>query len=169
MEMGDDDGAAVEAHKSRPPRMPLAEIEFAGHAPDRAGGDDAAAFHVAPFQSAGETVPADLARRILHRAAIAADLQHEPPLRSPNREPQRRPAARRRQGGWRADGEERVALFRRGGHALLSPFLRGGVGGGALRTGPATIFQRAEAARAPPLTPPLTPPRKGGAGKSRRV
>ena len=53
MEMGDDDRAAVETHESRPPGLPLAEIEFAGDAPDRAGGDDAAAFHIAPFQRAG--------------------------------------------------------------------------------------------------------------------
>ena len=53
MQMGDDDRAAVETHESRPPGLPLAEKEFAGHAPDRAGDDDAAAFHIAPFQRAG--------------------------------------------------------------------------------------------------------------------
>ena len=53
VEMGDDDRAAIEAHESGPPGLTLAEIEFAGHAPDRAGDDDAAAFHIAPFQRAG--------------------------------------------------------------------------------------------------------------------
>ena len=53
MEMGDDDRAAVQTHESGPPGLTLAEIEFAGDAPDGAGDDAAAAFHIAPFQRAG--------------------------------------------------------------------------------------------------------------------
>ena len=53
MQMGDDGRAAVETHEFGPPGLTLAEIEFAGDAPDRAGDDDPAAFHIAPFQRAG--------------------------------------------------------------------------------------------------------------------
>ena len=61
-----------------------------------------------PHEPQREALPARLLRRVMHRCAVAADLEREAPLRRKSGEPERHAAARGRRQGRRGEAAQRM-------------------------------------------------------------
>src|SRR2546422_6993268 len=95
--MRDHRRAAIEFHETQPPRQALAEEKIVAVMEHRIGQELAFLRLRLPVEPDRKAFLAGLARRVLHRAAIAALLQLEAPERRGRGEPKRDAAARR---GW---------------------------------------------------------------------
>ena len=96
MQMGDEDRSAIELDHAEPPRHALAIEQLVAVVEQRFGNEFAGAVLRAPVEPLRQADTAGLARRILHRAAIAADLQLETAARRRRGEPERDAAAQAR-------------------------------------------------------------------------
>src|SRR5258706_8810210 len=86
----------VELDQAQAPRQPLAKEKIIAVVEDRASEELAAVGLLFPDDPCRQTVLTNLARRVLHRAAVAAFLQLEAPERRRGGEAERGAAARRR-------------------------------------------------------------------------
>src|SRR5437773_9114606 len=93
--MRDHSRAAVELHEAQPPRQALAEEKIVAVMEDRIGQELAFRLLRFPIEADGKAVLTRFARRILHRAAVAALLQLEAPECRRRGEAERDAAARR--------------------------------------------------------------------------
>src|SRR5712692_1271593 len=94
MKVGDHRRAAVEPRESQPPGQPLAEEQIVAMVQDRAREELGIPRLRFPLKLNRKAMLAGFPRRVLHRAAVAALLQLEAPLRGSGGEVERDAAAR---------------------------------------------------------------------------
>ncbi len=114
MHMRDDDRAAVELDDAEPPRHALAVKQFVAVMQRRFRNQFAGAILGTPVEPVRQAFAAGLARRILHRAAVAADLQFELTARRRGSQPERDAAAAA--GRQRRDARAQDRIFARRPH-----------------------------------------------------
>src|SRR3979411_2851959 len=112
MQMGDDRGAAVELHQPEAPGQPLAKEKIVAVMEHRVREQLAFLRLRLPVEADGQALLARLARRILHRGAVAALLQLEAPGRRRGRETEREATARGGRQRRQPRAQYRVLAFR---------------------------------------------------------
>src|SRR5882672_5521870 len=93
--MRDHRRAAIELHEAQPPRQALAKEQIVAVMEQRVGQKLTFLRLRLPVEAYRKALLAGLARRVLHRAAVAALLQLEAPERRRRGKPERDAAARR--------------------------------------------------------------------------
>src|SRR5690349_4383049 len=118
MQMCDHRWAAIEFHEPQPPRQALAEEKVVAVMKHRVRKEFAPRRLLLPVQAQRQALLACFARRILHRAAIAALLQLEAAERRGGGEAKRNTAARGRRQRRHPSAQHRVLALRSLEHQL---------------------------------------------------